>query len=42
VHYLRKNKKFDNIKDLKNQIAQDIKNSKSILKVCKTKVCVDG
>ena len=52
VHYLRENKKFDNLKDLKLQIAKDILNSKCMLKVCKfynyelnsckSEVCIDG
>jgi len=35
VHYLRENKKFNNLKDLKLQISKDIQNSRCILRVCK-------
>lgn len=52
VHFLRENKKFDTLKDLKLQISQDIQNAKCMLKVCKfynhktdsciKEVCLDG
>ena len=52
VHYLRENKKFNNLKDLKLQISKDIQNSRCILRVCKfynyelevckKEVCIDG
>jgi riboflavin kinase/FMN adenylyltransferase len=35
VHFLRENRKFDNLKDLKSQISMDITNAKSALSVCK-------
>ena len=35
VHYLRENRKFSNLKDLKNQITIDIDSAKSALNVCK-------
>jgi riboflavin kinase/FMN adenylyltransferase len=35
VHFLRENRKFNNLKDLKEQISQDIDKAKCMLKVCK-------
>jgi len=35
VHYLRENRKFNNLKDLKTQITIDIDSAKSALNVCK-------
>ncbi|MBE0492074.1 MAG: bifunctional riboflavin kinase/FAD synthetase [Sulfurospirillum sp.] len=35
VKYLRDNKKFDSLEALKNQISEDIKNAKEVLKVCR-------
>ena len=35
VHYLRENRKFENLKDLKVQITKDIDSAKSALSVCK-------
>ncbi len=35
VHYLRENRKFSDLKDLKTQITIDIDSAKSALNVCK-------
>jgi len=35
VHFLRENKKFDNLQSLRAQIAKDMQNARCILKVCK-------
>jgi len=39
VHFLRENRKFSNLKDLKTQISIDIDSAKSALNVCKVYPC---